>query len=75
MLSGLGDMGLNLLLLLLSFFGFLDTFDNYSLDLFGYLAFLLFSLCCFFLILSNLHVIHPEGWELDAALSIICKHT
>ena len=46
-------------------------FDSCSLDLFGYVVFVWFSLG--FLIFSNLHMMHPEGSELDAALSIICK--
>ena len=45
-----------------------------SLDLFVFL-FVVVWFSLWFLIFSNLYMMHPEGSELDAALSIICvKH-
>ena len=72
MLSGLGDIGLNVLLWLLIILVLYMCFDSLSLDLFG--SFVVFWFSLWFLIFSNLHMIHPEGSELDAALSIICKN-
>ena len=72
MLSGLGYIGLNVLLWLLFLLVFSMFFDSLSLDLFG--SFVVFWFSLWFLIFSNLHMIHPEGSELDAALSIICKN-
>ena len=70
MLSGLGDIGLNivflLLLLLLCLLVFSMFVDSFYLGLLLFLVFVWFSL--WFLILSNLHMMHPEGSELDAAL-------
>ena len=72
MLSGLGDIGLNVLLWLLIILVLSMCFDSLSLDLFGSFVVCWFSLG--FLIFSNLHMIHPEGSELDAALSVICNN-
>ena len=58
--------------MIVDYFGFSMLFGSYSLDLFGYFVVVWFSL--WFLIFPNLHMIPPEGSELDAALSIICKH-
>ena len=73
MLSGLGDIGLNVLFWLLIILVSPMLFDSFSLDIFGYCVVVVwFSL--WFLIFSNLHMVHPEGTELDAALSITCKN-
>ena len=65
-MSGLGDIGLNVLFVLFVLFSrcFLYVFPLASL-------FCLFSLR--FLIMSHSYIMHPEGSELDAALSIIYK--
>ena len=74
MLSGLGDIALSVLFFV--FFVYclvLSMFvDSRSLDLFG--SFVLLLVFPMVWIFSNLHMIHPEGSELDAALSIICKN-
>ena len=72
MLSGLGDIGLNVLSWLLIILVFSMPFDSCSLDLFG--SFDIFWYSLWFLIFSNLHMIHPEGSELHAALSILCNN-
>ena len=40
------------------------VFDGFGIDLFGFIFFVLVP--DVFLIFSNLHMIHPEGSELDA---------
>ena len=70
MLSGFGDIGLNVVFLFVLVFSIM--FDSCSLDIFGYAVVVWLSL--WFMIVSNLHMIHPEGSELDAALSIICEN-
>ena len=47
-------------------------FVSCSLDLFGY--FVVVVVFPMVLVFSNLHMIHPEGSDLDAALSMICKN-
>ena len=72
MLSGLGDIGLNVLLWLFIMFVFSMVLIVVPLTSLVLLCFLLFSLG--FLIFSNLLMNHPEGSELDAALSIIYEN-